>query len=116
GKHWSNVYDNANHLLDAKVYDAGNNLQHEIIFTYDAFGNRIKKEVDPAPVGPSVLIQRYALDGWNPAKSGPVGLENFDVWADLGEDGSLTTRYVRGDVVDQLFARVDAVDHAAYWY
>jgi uncharacterized protein RhaS with RHS repeats len=36
-----------------------------------------------------------------------VGNENYDVWADLTSSGSLATRYLRGDVVDQLFARVD---------
>jgi RHS repeat-associated protein len=53
-------------------------------------------------------VQRYAIDGWNPAKQAPVGLEDFDVFAETNGIGSLTTRYVRGDNVDQLFGRVDA--------
>src|SRR5205814_1707975 len=44
--------------------------------------------------------ERYAVEGWNPAKSGPVGTENFDVWADLNGSSSLTTRYLRGAEVD----------------
>src|SRR5581483_10792149 len=77
------------------------------------------------------VITRFAYDGWNPAKSsslspwgrgaggeGPIGTENFDVLADLNADGSLKTRYFRGDVVDQLFARLDydATTLTPHWY
>ena len=51
------------------------------------------------------MTQRYALDGWNPAKGNPVGNEHWDVWADLDAGSSLITRYLRGDVVDELFGR-----------
>ena len=60
---------------------------------------------------------KFALDGWNSAKSTPIGLENFDVLADLAIDGSLTTRYFRDDRIDGLTARIDdaASDPEAYW-
>jgi RHS repeat-associated protein len=47
-----------------------------------------------------------------------VGNENWDVWADLDGSSSLTTRYVRGDVIDQLFARIeeDPEGDIPYWY
>ena len=48
-------------------------------------------------------------DGWNPAKAGSTGNSNYDVWADLNADGSLKTRYLNGDRVDQLLARTDYV-------
>ena len=52
---------------------------------------------------------KFALEGWNPAKStSPVGNENWDIWADLDVGGSLTTRYMRGDAVDQIFAELGA--------
>jgi len=40
------------------------------------------------------------------------------VIADLDGDGSLTTRYLRGDVVDQLFARIDTDGETTtpFWY
>ena len=52
-------------------------------------------------------VAKFAYDGWNPAKSNPVGNEDYDVLADLNGDGSLATRYLRGDNVDQLLGRVD---------
>ena len=66
--------------------------------------------------GGTTTVQRYAIDGWNPAKSNPVGNEDYDVWADLDGSSSLTTRYLRGDNVDQLLGRVDTAGGAAgYW-
>ena len=61
---------------------------------------------------------QFVLDGWNPAKSSPVGLENYDVFAEVNADGSSKTRYLRGDVVDELFGRVDYSGGTAsgYWY
>jgi len=59
------------------------------------------------------IVTRYAYDGWNPAKGTPVGTENFQAWATLDGSGSLTTRYLKGDVVDQVFARVD--QNGAAW-
>src|SRR5207247_6133652 len=43
------------------------------------------------------------------------GLDNWDVWADLDGSNNLQTRYVRGDVTDQLFARIES-SGTAYWY
>src|SRR5581483_5887002 len=75
---------------------------------YDPFGNRIEKSVDPDGDGEEApTLQRFALDGWNPVKSAPIGNENWDVLADMDGTGSLTSRYLRDDVVDHLFARVD---------
>jgi len=57
----------------------------------------------------TTTTQRYAYDGWDPSKAAPVGNENWDVWADLSVVSGvqhLQTRYLRGDAVDQLFARV----------
>jgi len=67
------------------------------------------EDTDPAEV------TKFAVDGWNYAKPEPIGNENYDVWADLDAGGSLTTRYLRGDVVDELFARVDTGSDA-FWF
>jgi RHS repeat-associated protein len=85
-------------------------LQQSVVFKYDAFGNRIEKDVT---VGSTTTTQRYALDGWDPAKAGSPGNAAWDVWADLDGSNHLTTRYFRGDVVDQLFARIDS--GTSYW-
>ena len=47
---------------------------------YDVYGNRVEQDVTVSGV---TTVQRYAIDGWNPAKGTPVGNENYDVWADL---------------------------------
>ena len=62
------------------------------------------------------ITQRYVLDGWNTAKGEAVGNENWDVYLDLDASNGLETRYLRGDVVDELFARVDqGTTPRAYW-
>jgi RHS repeat-associated protein len=43
-----------------------------------------------------------------------TGNAAFAVWADLDGTNHLQTRYVRGDAVDQLFARIGS-DGTAYW-
>ena len=94
-------------------------LQREAEYQYDAFGNRIAKSVDMDGVGSgTAAVQRYALDGWNSAKPAGIGNENYDVFADLDGSSSLTTRYVRGDQVDQLIGRIDVGENSssAYWY
>jgi RHS repeat-associated protein len=82
-------------------------------YQYDVFGNRIQKQVDEDGDSTIDLTERYAYDGGKPG-SGFVGNENGDIWADLDDGGSLTTRYFRGDVIDQLFARISA-EGDAYW-
>ena len=67
------------------------------------------------------VVTKYALDGWNPAKSNPVGNEDTSVWADINGDGSLATHYMLGDQVDQILARVDVTAPSdsttgAKWY
>jgi hypothetical protein len=64
------------------------------------------------------VVTRFALDGWKNVRQPLVGNENWDVWADLDGSSSLTTRYVRGDVIDQLFARIeeDPEGDIPYWY
>ena len=84
-------------------------------YKYDVWGNLIERDVDDDGDGVVDDTAQYALDGWDPAKGSPTGLENYDVLADLDGSGSLTTRYLHGDDVDQLFARVDA-GGGGLWY
>ena len=41
-----------------------------------------------------------------PQMAGHTGNDNWDVWADLDNTNTLQTRYLRGDAIDQLFARI----------
>jgi len=68
---------------------------------YDAFGNRLEKDVWTQASG-TTTVSRFAYDGQN-------------VWADVNGSNALQTRYLRGDMVDQLFARVVSAGTAA-WY
>ena len=51
------------------------------------------------------VTTKYAQDGWDPATRG-IGDARFSVLADLTSTGALTTRYLRGDAVDQIFAEL----------
>src|SRR5260370_29230389 len=104
---WTYAYDNKNEMTEADQYNSSNVLQQKVVFKYDVFGNRVEKDVN------STSTQRFAYDGWNPSQAGGVGNANWQVWADLDGTSSLTTRYLHGDVVDQLFARIDS--GTAYW-
>jgi RHS repeat-associated protein len=72
-------------------------------FSYDAFGDRITKTVDPDGGGPQApTTTRFSYDG-------------SDVWADLNTSNQLQTRRVYGDGVDQPLARLTSAG-AASWY
>src|SRR5258708_21438844 len=72
-------------------------------------------ERDDYPMGTgSPTVTRYAADGWNPALAGSTGNARFNVLADLDGSNNLQTRYLHGDKVDQLIARL-AGDGTAYW-
>ncbi|MFO0929428.1 MAG: tandem-95 repeat protein [Gemmataceae bacterium] len=118
GLTWSYEWDHRNQLVAAEERDAEGDLLLRAKFGYDAFGNRLEKAVDVDGDGVWDSVQRYVLDGWNPAKADPVGNENFDVLLDLDGANQLQTRYLRGDVVDEVFARVEEsqTGRPAFWY
>jgi len=113
-KTWFYGYDQKNQLIWAERRaedDPESTLEMRVQYKYDALSNRIAKEVDEDGDTDIDTMQRYAYDNW---KTGPqtsfVGNENADVWADLDGSSSLTTRYLRGDIIDQIFARIDGDD------
>jgi len=116
---WVYGYDNKNAMTSAALWNEDPDevgtawMLGKVEFKYDVFGNRVQKRVDTDGDGDYDTTQRYALDGWDTEKPDPIGNENWDVWADLDGSSSLTTRYLRGDIVDQLFARVD--ENGAAW-
>jgi RHS repeat-associated protein len=120
GYTWTYSYDNANELTGVVEADNLGHTKMQAIYKYDAFGNRIEKDVDPTGGG-TFTVTRFGYDGWKimldasgARKNAIVGLANWDVWADLDGNNNLLTRYLRGDAVDQLFARVNS--GGAAWY
>ena len=114
GDYWTYGYDNRNQMIQAKEFASDSSLEQEVDYKYDVFGNRVETDVT---ISGTTTVTKFAIDGWNPAKSNPVGNEDYDVWADLNGDGSLATRYLRGDNVDQLLGRVDVIGGTGtgYW-
>ncbi len=114
GDTWQYGYNNANQLTAVQEWSADPSshsnatLETQASYKYDPFGNRLEQDYFRIPLA-GMQVQRYAYDGWDPATPAGSGTENWSVWADLNATSSLTTRYLRGDVVDQLFARVDLV-------
>jgi RHS repeat-associated protein len=92
---WWYGYDHRNQLLWAEKRDAQSEgtLQTRADYKYDAFNRRIEKAVDSDGMDGVDITERYAYDG-------------ADIWADLASDSSLKTRYIRGDAIDELFARI----------
>ena len=89
-------------------------LADDEVYKYDAWGNRVEQDVTDSS-GSSKA--EYALDGWNPAKAGATGQSGWDTWSQLDGNNNnlLEIRYLNGDAVDQLFARIAGTGGSAYW-
>jgi len=99
---WTYGYDNQNHMVWAKDSATdGGTVTTLATYVYDALGNRIEKDVWTQQSG-ATTTTRFGYDG-------------LDVWVDLNGTNALQTRYIHGDAVDQLFARIGAGGTAA-WY
>ena len=97
GEAWAYGYDNRNRLITAQdVTSAG--VQVQATYVYDAPGRRIEKDVTQ---GGATTTTRFAYDG-------------SEIWADLNSSNALVARYVRGDRVLELLARI-ASGGAAAW-
>ena len=113
---WTYSYDNLNELTSAVEKSATGLVEQTVTFKYGPFQERLEKDVTTG----STVTTRFGYDGWkvnldafgNPATY--VGNENWDVWVDLDGSNNLQTRYLRGDAVDQLFAR-EGSDSNVYW-
>jgi RHS repeat-associated protein len=118
---WTYAFDVSNRM-SAAIKSGGGNELYAVTYSYDVFGNRIQEQedADGASAGAAVTT-RFALEGekvsqdaWG-GRTGFVGMENWDVWADLDGSNNIKVRYVRGDAVDQLFSRVKS-DGTVAWY
>jgi RHS repeat-associated protein len=99
---WTYGYDNQNHMVWAKDSATdGGTVTTLATYVYDALGNRLEKDVWTQQSG-TTTTTRFGYDG-------------VEVWVDLNGTNALQTRYIQGDAVDQLFARIGAGGTAA-WY
>ncbi len=115
GDVWIYTYDQRNELIKAEHKpSASGAVDLSAVYKYDTLGNRIEKDVDNDGAGPgAAVVTKFVYDGWKASAGHLTGNENWDVWADLSASGSLTTRYVRGGAIDELFARI--TNGTAYW-
>ena len=99
---WTFGYDNLNHLIWSKdAATDGGAATTLATYLYDVFGNRIEKDVWTSQSG-TTTVSRFA---W----------ADNQIWADLNNSNALVTRYLLGDKIDQLIARIAASGTAA-WY
>ncbi len=110
GEIWTYGYNLKNQMTSAVEKTSGGAIEMQVNYKYDVFGNRIEQDVGTG----TAVVTRFAYDGTGPVAGSPVGNENWNVWADLDGNSSLTTRYLHGDATDQLFARMDG--NAPYFY
>jgi len=95
GEWWSYGYDNRNRLVTAQDVMIG--VQMQGTYAYDALGKRVEKDVWTG----STVVTRFAYDG-------------SEIWADLSSGNALQTRYIRGDSVLELLARISSGGTAAW--
>jgi RHS repeat-associated protein len=103
GVSWSYGYDDANQMTSATEYAAvgSQTILAQVTYTYDVFGNRLQQTTYTASTS-TTTVQRYGYNGQN-------------VWVDLNSSNQLETRYLDGDAVDQILARVGSTGVVA-WY
>jgi RHS repeat-associated protein len=117
---WYFTYDNANHMTGARQesadYGPNGTALMVAVYKYDVFGNRIEKDVTFS--GYPTQITKFVYDFTSSSSPDPSMLDDggatTEVWADLNSNNTLRSRYIRGDGVDQLFARITS--GTAYWY
>src|ERR1700677_1494621 len=121
GVEWTCAYDNDNNMTSAVETTTGGSptTLQSITYEYDAFGNMVK---ETEWLGGDTATLEFAVDGWNPATSGALGLSGFSTWAIInGSTGNLETRNIYGNAIDQILARIDNASNGAidptgvYW-
>jgi RHS repeat-associated protein len=106
GVSWSYEYDHRGQMTKAT---SGTTV---VEYDYDAFGNRIERS---ATVGGTTTTERFVVDGWDTAKPGAVGTENFDAAIDLNGSNAVTARRVFGAGFDDLVG-MQSGSGAVSWY
>lgn len=102
---WEYTYNSNNRLILAEHKpDAQSAVDLRVEFVYDILGNRIARIVDADGDGNDPAVEtRFAYDMY------------ANAWADLDDQGSLTTRRIFGEGMEALIARIDDSGDVA-WY
>ncbi len=108
GEAWTYTYDLRGQMTSATKADGSG-----VRYGYDAFGNRVRTETLAAG-GAVTGVEQYAVDGWDTAKPGAIGTENFDVAMDLNASGAVTGRRMFGPGFDDVLGK--AAGGAVTWY
>jgi RHS repeat-associated protein len=121
GLTWTYSYDNENHLTGAqqRATDGGTLLQ-QATYVFDALDNRSEKDLWTSG---TTATTRFGYDTSGSALASPLSSAGRGdggegtLWADLSGSNALQTRYLHGDAVDQLFARITGgTGGTAAWY
>src|SRR5262245_59928010 len=103
GEKFEFEWDYRNRLTKVLLKNSGGTVLKEERYTYDLWNRRIGIWVDADGAGSGVAVQTWTVyDGANP-------------YADFTSGGSLITRYLYGNAIDWLFARVDSSNDED-WY
>ena len=112
GEAWAYTYDHRGQMTGAsKAATVGGSVTDAVGYQTDAWGNRIGR----TQTGSTSSTERYVVDGWDTAKSGAVGTENFDAVIDLDGSNNVMSRRVFGAGFDEPVVRRDAGGGVA-WY
>ena len=105
GEAWAYTYDLNGQMTSAsKSATVGGTVVDSVVYTYDAWGNRVSR----VQSGTTSSTERYVVDGWDTAKGGAIGTENFDMTLDLNSSNAVTGRRLFGAGFDAAVARRDA--------
>ncbi len=88
------TWDHRNRLVRVTERSAGGIILKESNYTYDVFDRRIAKSVDWDGAGPQ------------PAERTLFIYDRVNTWADFNEAGDLIARYLYGNKIDELLARL----------
>ena len=108
GDNWTYGYDNKNEMTSAVEKTSGGTPELSVTYRYDAFGNRVEKDVTPYSSGTAgtTVVSRFAYDMWKASGGHLFSGENSDIWAEMNGSSSLTYRFMNGDAIDQVFAQM----------
>jgi RHS repeat-associated protein len=110
---WTYGYDHRNQMTTAAFAATdGGTVTQRVTYVYDAIGNRIERD---AWDGSAAVVERFGMDGWDPAKPAPVGFEQFDAWADLDGSNALVARRSYAPGFDVIVAR-ESAGGSVGWY
>ena len=99
-------WDHRNRLTKVEIKNSAGTVIREARFTYDVHDRLIGRWTDADGAGPSAAVQTWtAYD----VSGAPVpGRMADNVHADFNAAGAVTNRYLYGEALDEVYARMDA--------